>query len=1410
MRTNNKLAGLQHPVKQFRKAVRQLQRLRERSEQDRSVRRRIKLLSARVKQLLRVLNRFGSQSRQVQLLKRASSLGLTMLAGLTLSPAAQSTTLSVTNVAPTVNSVQVDSQANISLTFSKKMNTAELQTAADPVNANLIVYGSLSGNLSTNAATSYFNNDTRVEIDDLQRDFLPGEEITVIAKDLVADDHETLTRGGVYSFRAKAASAPAAFLKSFPGEAGVKQFELGDFDGDGDVDYAGIDDNNLYFWLNDGLGSQDDTEYITADIVELVAGDFNGDGHLDVIGTRQVGVNQQATVFLNNGDMSFAQSSFTIPEVSPQNPSVGDVDNDGDLDIVFPQGTAGINSVMMLNNGDATFASRPIIDPPRGSGSALGDIDGDGDIDLILTAQSGSTVATKIYTNNGDATFSSSTFGENGYRTVRLGDIDGDGDLDAFLSGRFSTSAVWYNNGDGTFSSNAISPIVNSLSAEMGDLDGDGRLDIVMLGGPVSGEPETPIHVFNNFIHGGFNRGEFDPMTFSCAGRFDLGIADMDGDGDLDIVTSEVVGACCSFRNAIHLNASLALKLDPISDECRFVSDSRIFLNLTGNNLPSATRAVLTLPNDQEVSLSTTTDSPFDMRVEIPAGSGTLPGLYTIDLFADCGAASATFTLKPNLTISGPQCACPEVEYNYSATPQLASGESNSWSVEGGVIVSGQGTDAIVVEWDQSTIATITLDRTSSLGVTSSIVKNLDAKTLIVQPDIRLLGKGGTIDVDVLANDIGNKLEIEDFGGPQNGSVEIVDETFRYTPDAGFNGVDVIRYGVVDEDGCNAGSQLALVVGQAKVPGSLHYVERQKNGANGNAGLRRVNDVLVSPDGRHAYAAGRNDHSIVLFQRNSEDGTLSFDRRWRHGKGGVSGIKYISKLAFSPDGAHLYASGFGNNAIAAFERDAHSGELTFVERQNMTGRARPKGLEVSPDGKHLYVAASRTNAVEVYARDAHSGELEFVERLRDGRDGVDGLRGAADVALSPDGKHVYAAGPGDDAVAVFSRDEASGELTFVERLRDNNGGVNGLNDAVAVAVSSDGCYVYVAGNQDDAVAAFARNDSSGALTFIQDYADQDAGIDGLSGIADVALAPDGLQVYAAGETDNALANFSRKVKNGDLNFEERIKDGQVGGVNGLEGPKGVNASPDSRFVYVAGAGENSVAVFRRNLHPIAQDDVMSVEIKVPSNPNKSPKIKATVFNILNNDVDLDGAPIKISNITQPDLGDLTYNIDSTAVSFAQDVVDLSDYEGDGIGNFLNFEYTIRDDEGKTSTATVRITVGLDLPKLGQIQTQTQLDTLKARGILQQLNIAPNPSAGSSRLSFKLFSDAYVEAVVHDVTGRRVANLLDEEFTRGEFLVDWNGASQTGGSLQNGTYYIIVSATNDYGQEQRVIPFVLMK
>jgi 6-phosphogluconolactonase (cycloisomerase 2 family) len=235
---------------------------------------------------------------------------------------------------------------------------------------------------------------------------------------------------------------------------------------------------------------------------------------------------------------------------------------------------------------------------------------------------------------------------------------------------------------------------------------------------------------------------------------------------------------------------------------------------------------------------------------------------------------------------------------------------------------------------------------------------------------------------------------------------------------------------------------------------------------------------------------------------------------------------------------------------------------------------------VSPDGKDVYVASFQADAVASFSRDRDTGALEPLPGaaacMKD-RDSVAGARCGTQaigiktpigLAISPDGKNVYVAGVGSDAVAAFSRDPDTGVLTQlsgsaacirnVKAASDNpcTATGNGLGGTRWVTVSPDGRNVYTATAAGHAVAAFSRDAKTGALTqlpgaaaCIEDVNDNEAGsgipdgnfksscgqtANGLSYPRTITISPDGRNAYAATDFGGAIAEFRRDPATGAL------------------------------------------------------------------------------------------------------------------------------------------------------------------------------------------------------------------------------------------------------------------------------------
>jgi 6-phosphogluconolactonase (cycloisomerase 2 family) len=320
----------------------------------------------------------------------------------------------------------------------------------------------------------------------------------------------------------------------------------------------------------------------------------------------------------------------------------------------------------------------------------------------------------------------------------------------------------------------------------------------------------------------------------------------------------------------------------------------------------------------------------------------------------------------------------------------------------------------------------------------------------------------------------------------------------------------------------------------------------------------------------------------------SYPGALIFIEQKSDGLDGVDGLDAAFGVGISPDGSHVYVVSVIDDAIAVFSRDNSNGKLTFIEYKQdevdgVDGLEGAIDLNISPDGNHVYVVGLHDDAVAIFSRDISTGQLSFIGQETDGVSGTVGLDGAASLTISPDGAHVYVSSIIDDSIVVFSRDSISGQLTFVEQIKDGANGIDNLDHAIKVLVSPNGEHIYVVSGNDHAVVIFNRDSISGQLTFIGQVKDGENGVDDLISPVNASISLDGAHVYVSSVIDDSVVVFSRDSISGQLTFVESKRDG-VDGVEGLDDAKGVAISPNGANVYVTGRADQAIAVFIRDIN----------------------------------------------------------------------------------------------------------------------------------------------------------------------------------------------------------------------------------
>lgn len=214
--------------------------------------------------------------------------------------------------------------------------------------------------------------------------------------------------------------------------------------------------------------------------------------------------------------------------------ALGDLDGDGDLDLIFVNGRHFPEPNWVLSNdGKGAFygkrAMRP--EPDRSYGIALGDLTGNGSLDAVVANDAGD--RSMVYRNDGLGNFTVLAglgSGTEARRAVAVGDFDGDGALDVVLVGD-GQDHIYFNRDAGTrwVQRTLGAGIARGLGVAVADMDADGHLDIV-----VAERGPGRVVVYRNDGRGDLSvwhtlgRGQSDPTA--------VALGDINGDGYIDIV----------------------------------------------------------------------------------------------------------------------------------------------------------------------------------------------------------------------------------------------------------------------------------------------------------------------------------------------------------------------------------------------------------------------------------------------------------------------------------------------------------------------------------------------------------------------------------------------------------------------------------------------------------------------------------------------------------------------------------------------------------------------------------------------------------------------------------------------------------------------------------------------------------
>lgn len=401
---------------------------------------------------------------------------------------------------------------------------------------------------------------------------------------------------------------------------------LGDFDGDGDLDYVEANAGALGMHVNAGNGTFAEPGAYGAFSSPggMAAGDIDGDGDLDIVLAQNN--DTRLSKYTNNGAGAFTESHITssLP-CTVSDVALADMNYssyDGDLDIVLLCSDATMSKAVWVNNGHGVFTQTNSY-LPIGDSMAIADYNDDGMPDVFVLRATGGVYKVMQYSTTGSFIQISGSSLAGTFGKVSPADLDNDGDIDVVLTEPSSSIKPYLNNGAGSFTAGFSfggAAAVNRMKAIFGDMNNDGHFDAIVVGYDASAA-SSGNYYYQNDAAAGFNAFGSPTETNECTN--DIAIGDIDNDGDLDYVAGN---AGCSSGGAVNRH---------------YKNDQAATSANTAPSAPSSLSATVSSAFNTITDVETTGDVAEFTSVAI--GSDDLPAIAHYDVtngdlrFAKCG-----------------------------------------------------------------------------------------------------------------------------------------------------------------------------------------------------------------------------------------------------------------------------------------------------------------------------------------------------------------------------------------------------------------------------------------------------------------------------------------------------------------------------------------------------------------------------------------------------------------------------------------------------------------------------------------------------------------------------------------------------------------------------------------------------
>ncbi|WP_210178256.1 LamG-like jellyroll fold domain-containing protein [Methylosinus sp. R-45379] len=338
--------------------------------------------------------------------------------------------------------------------------------------------------------------------------------------------------------------------------------------------------------------------------------------------------------------------------------------------------------------------------------------------------------------------------------------------------------------------------------------------------------------------------------------------------------------------------------------------------------------------------------------------------------------------------------------------------------------------------------------------------------------------------------------------------------------------------------GVNASGATTLTGNTLSLGGNVQYLSIARPSAPTVAQLTGFDAIAADPGANHIFGVSTATSSLVVV--NADDGSQR--QLFKEAQNNVSGLSSVSNVLVTGTDGFVITESATTGRLATFKLASATGDLSFAKSQSdggsyydsmrydaatrvltTTGSAGLRSYSLNTTTGALTLISTESGASSAatetiaqngftYSVNASTGSLTAANATTGASQtlagATNGLVGASDVAVSPDGGFVYVTSQSGNALSVFEVTSSTTQpLVFVETLRNGADGVRGLDAPTDVAVTADGQYVLVTARGANDISVFQRDQQTGALGFVQVVRDAVGGVRGLLTPTSLILGP---------------------------------------------------------------------------------------------------------------------------------------------------------------------------------------------------------------------------------------------------------------------------------------------------------------